>query len=82
MYAGCTATSAVPQNREMRLQQGDLALKLREFSLARDSFKALVDMNNRCPLTSYVIVGFSQGAVIAGDMASDIGNGRGPVDEP
>jgi hypothetical protein len=43
--------------------------------------KALTDMNNRCPLTSYVIVGFSQGAVIAGDLASDIGNGRGPVDE-
>ena len=38
-------------------------------------------MNNRCPLTSYVLVGFSQGAVIAGDIASDIGNGRGPVDE-
>jgi hypothetical protein len=46
----------------------------------RASVKALTDMNNRCPLTSYVIVGFSQGAVIAGDIASDIGNGRGPVD--
>jgi hypothetical protein len=44
------------------------------------AIKALTDMNNRCPLTSYVIVGFSQGAVIAGDLASDIGNGRGPVD--
>jgi Cutinase len=43
--------------------------------------KAMADMNNRCPLTSYVLVGFSQGAVIAGDIASDIGNGRGPVDE-
>jgi Cutinase len=43
--------------------------------------KAMTDMNNRCPLTSYVLVGFSQGAVIAGDIASDIGNGRGPVDE-
>lgn len=43
--------------------------------------KALTDMNNRCPLTSYVIMGFSQGAVIGGDIASDIGNGRGPVDE-
>ncbi|MDY6871690.1 MAG: cutinase family protein [Actinomycetota bacterium] len=43
--------------------------------------KALVDMNNRCPLTSYVIVGFSQGAVIAGDIASDVGNGRGPIDQ-
>jgi hypothetical protein len=46
----------------------------------RNAVKALTDMNNRCPLTSYVIVGFSQGAVIAGDLASDIGNGRGPVD--
>ena len=46
----------------------------------RAAVQALTDMNNRCPLTSYVIVGFSQGAVIAGDIASDIGNGRGPVD--
>ena len=38
-------------------------------------------MNVKCPLTSYVLVGFSQGAVIAGDIASDIGNGRGPVDD-
>jgi|GEM_PF-63322 hypothetical protein len=42
--------------------------------------RAMTEMNNRCPLTSYVLVGFSQGAVIAGDLASDIGNGRGPVD--
>ena len=41
--------------------------------------KAIADIAARCPLTSYVIVGFSQGAVIAGDIASDIGNGRGPV---
>jgi hypothetical protein len=47
----------------------------------RGAVKAMTDMNNRCPLTSYVLAGFSQGAVIAGDMASDIGNGRGPVDE-
>lgn len=47
----------------------------------RAAIKAMTDMNNRCPLTSYVLVGFSQGAVIAGDIASDIGNGRGPVDE-
>ena len=44
----------------------------------RAAVKAMTDMNNRCPLTSYVLVGFSQGAVIAGDIASDIGNGRGP----
>jgi Cutinase len=43
--------------------------------------KAIIDMNNRCPLSSYVIVGFSQGAVIAGDIVGDIGNGKGPIDE-
>jgi hypothetical protein len=42
---------------------------------------ALTDINTKCPLTSYVLIGFSQGAVIAGDIASDIGNGRGPVDD-
>lgn len=47
----------------------------------RAAVKALTDMNEKCPLTSYVLIGFSQGAVIAGDIASDAGNGRGPVDE-
>jgi hypothetical protein len=47
----------------------------------RATVKAITDMNDKCPLTSYVMIGFSQGAVIAGDIASDIGNGRGPVDE-
>ena len=47
----------------------------------RAAVRAMTDMNNRCPLTSYVLVGFSQGAVIAWYLASDIGNGRGPVDE-
>jgi len=42
---------------------------------------AIAGMNEKCPLTSYVLIGFSQGAVIAGDLASDIGNGRGPVDQ-
>ena len=36
-------------------------------------------MHDRCPLTSYVFLGFSQGAVIAGDLTSNIGNGRGPI---
>ena len=31
-----------------------------------------------CPLTSYVLAGFSQGAVIAGDVAARIGAGTGP----
>lgn len=43
--------------------------------------RELTAMNDRCPLTSYLLVGFSQGAVIAGDLASDIGNGRGPIDQ-
>ena len=47
----------------------------------RGAVRAITEMNDRCPLTSFVLVGFSQGAVIAGDIASDIGNGRGPVDE-
>ncbi|MBS4727992.1 cutinase family protein [Mycobacterium sp. SM1] len=46
----------------------------------RATVKAMTDMTAKCPLTSYVLIGFSQGAVIAGDVASDIGNGRGPVD--
>jgi hypothetical protein len=41
----------------------------------------MTDMTNKCPLTSYVLMGFSQGAVIIGDIASDIGNGRGPIDD-
>lgn len=32
-----------------------------------------------CPATKFILTGFSQGAVIAGDVAADIGNGRGPV---
>ncbi|WP_375484726.1 cutinase family protein [uncultured Mycobacterium sp.] len=47
----------------------------------RAAVKAITDMNDKCPLTSYVLIGFSQGAVIAGDIVSDIGNGRGPVDD-
>jgi len=47
----------------------------------RGMVQAITDINNKCPLTSYVIIGFSQGAVIAGDIVSDIGNGRGPIDE-
>ena len=45
------------------------------------TLKAMTDMTNKCPLTSYVLLGFSQGAVIAGDIASMVGNGRGPVDD-
>jgi hypothetical protein len=43
--------------------------------------QAMTDMTNKCPLTNYVLIGFSQGAVIVGDIASEIGDGRGPVDD-
>ncbi|MFJ1458926.1 cutinase family protein [Nocardia sp. N2S4-5] len=39
----------------------------------------LSSMAKSCPLTSYVIAGFSQGAVIGGDIAAQIGAGKGPV---
>jgi hypothetical protein len=47
----------------------------------KKAVQAITDINNRCPLTSFVLMGFSQGAVIGGDIASDIGNGRGPIDQ-
>ena len=37
----------------------------------------IISTHKKCPLTRYVIMGFSQGAVISGDLASAIGNGRG-----
>ncbi|WP_241727036.1 cutinase family protein, partial [Dietzia sp. SLG310A2-38A2] len=39
----------------------------------------LVAVHDRCPYTSYILLGFSQGAVIAGDLTSEIGTGNGPV---
>lgn len=32
-----------------------------------------------CPATRFLLVGFSQGAVLTGDLAAEIGNGRGVV---
>jgi len=39
----------------------------------------LAATHDHCPHTSYVLLGFSQGAVIAGDLANEIGTGNGPV---
>ncbi|WP_174564527.1 cutinase family protein [Nocardia inohanensis] len=39
----------------------------------------LAETYKNCPLTTYVLAGFSQGAVIAGDLAAQIGAGKGPV---
>lgn len=45
----------------------------------RKSNEKLTAVHEHCPLTRYVLMGFSQGAVIVGDIASDIGNGKGPI---
>lgn len=36
-------------------------------------------MHAECPATMFIFMGFSQGAVIAGDIVSEIGQGRGVV---
>ncbi|MFI9511458.1 cutinase family protein [Nocardia sp. NPDC052566] len=46
---------------------------------ARRMVDEMARRTKECPLTSYVIAGFSQGAVIAGDVAADIGANKGPV---
>ncbi|WP_225728838.1 MULTISPECIES: cutinase family protein [unclassified Nocardia] len=40
---------------------------------------ALRNYETRCPAARFTITGYSQGADAAGDLAADIGNGRGPV---
>ncbi|WP_241383387.1 cutinase family protein [Rhodococcus sp. CH91] len=48
-----------------------------------EGFAATTDILARrsaeCPLTTYLLTGFSQGAVIVGDVAAQIGAGNGPV---
>ncbi|MBP3088523.1 cutinase family protein [Corynebacterium sp. sy017] len=39
----------------------------------------LANMSAQCPTTDYIITGFSQGAVIAGDIANKIGTGTGVI---
>ena len=39
----------------------------------------MVAMNQDCPLTDFVMMGFSQGAAIAGNIAEQAGAGNGPV---
>ncbi len=42
--------------------------------------QVLEDVAQSCPRTKFTLTGYSQGADAAGDLASNIGNGRGPVD--
>lgn len=39
----------------------------------------MVATHEYCPYTSFILLGFSQGAVIAGDLTNEIGTGNGPV---
>ena len=39
----------------------------------------LINTHNECPATEFIIVGFSQGAVIAGDVAAQIGSEQGVI---
>ena len=39
----------------------------------------LITMHETCPATKFIIAGFSQGAVIAGDVADRIGGDNGPI---
>jgi len=39
----------------------------------------MVTMHDECPYTDFILAGFSQGAVILGDVASQIGQGGGVV---
>ncbi len=39
----------------------------------------LTDVASKCTRTKFTITGYSQGADAAGDLASDIGNGKGPI---
>src|SRR6266568_1138115 len=41
--------------------------------------KELTTDSSACPATRFVLAGYSQGAHGIGDVATDIGNGRGPV---
>ncbi|WP_333618866.1 cutinase family protein [Dietzia sp.] len=46
----------------------------------KDKLRAkLAATHEHCPYTSFVLLGFSQGAVIAGDLDNEIGTGNGPV---
>lgn len=79
--AARTTVYTVPYLAEFR-NPTNLSDKQADYNVSRtQGYKRaagkIISTNKRCPLTRYVIMGFSQGAVIAGDLASAIGNGRG-----
>ncbi|MDP0399974.1 cutinase family protein [Tsukamurella strandjordii] len=43
------------------------------------SVAQITKVYNKCKLTGFVLMGFSQGAVIAGDIAGEIAAGKGPI---
>lgn len=41
--------------------------------------RAIAQLADQCPRSKFVLLGFSQGAGIAGDVATNIGQGTGPI---
>lgn len=38
------------------------------------------ELAGKCPLSKFVVLGYSQGALVAGDFLSNVGNRKGPID--
>ncbi|MDL9937648.1 cutinase family protein [Gordonia sp. ABSL1-1] len=81
---GRTEVYTVPYTAEFR-NPTNLGDRQADYNVSRtQGYKRaagkIIATNKHCPLTRYVLLGFSQGAVIAGDLASNIGNGRGVLD--
>lgn len=58
---------------------GQASYNVSRSEAAQRSTDVLAERSAACPLTSYVLAGFSQGAVVVGDLAAEIGAGNGPV---
>lgn len=46
----------------------------------QETNRAIATLAEQCPRSDFVIIGFSQGAGIAGDVLTNIGQGTGPID--
>lgn len=72
-----------PYPAEIRSHQAPQLMTYNESqAVGRDVItKEMSGLHSQCPLTKFVLMGFSQGSSIAGDMAEQIGAGNGPVPE-
>jgi predicted Zn finger-like uncharacterized protein len=58
------AVELVPSNKDIRIEHGDLALQLREFAVARDSFQRLLDAD---PNDEGALIGLARSKIGARD---------------